>query len=145
MRLTTDTLLEGLADALADRIRPMIADPFTADATRMAAAVARIAGRAADDAAAIRVAENASIRLLLGEGAVLVEEQTLAQRLAQSAASADPGYRISELDAETGRLRRDLIALQVRLEEHPCAAANVLSQKIWRALRDFEAARAPRA
>lgn len=145
MRLTTQSLLEGLAEALDERIRPMIADPFTADATRMAASVVRIAARAHDDAAAIRVEENARIRGLLARGAELVDDARLGERLAGAAATIDPGYRISELDRANADLRQALIALHAWLEDHRTLAAAELDVDIWRALRDFETARAPRA
>ena len=145
MKLTTQALLAGMAEALDERIRPAIADPFTADAARMAASVVRIAALASDDAAAIRVEENARIRLLLERGAAAVGDASLAGRLASAAARPDPGYRISELDAANGELRMALIALHAWLEEHRSPAAAELDIEIWRALRDFEMARAPRA
>lgn len=145
MKLTTQSLLEGMAEALDERIRPMIADPFTADAARMAASVVRIAARSCDDAAAIRVEENARIRALLAQGAALVDQPVLAASLAEAAAGKDPGYRISELDRENGMLRRNLIALHAWLEDSGSAVASELHAEIWRALRDCEMARAPRA
>jgi len=145
MKLTTQSLLEGMAEALDERIRPMIADSFTADATRMAASVVRIAARASDEAAAIRVEENARIRGLLAQGAAMVSESTLAARLDAASKSGDPGYRISQLDRANGDLRLDLIALHSWLEDNRSPAALQLDAEIWRAMRDFEMARAPRA
>jgi hypothetical protein len=133
MKLTADKVLEGVADALRDQIAPELTDAFAADAARMAASLITIIGRAGDDAAAIRVAENARIRELLGEGGRM-----------DAAASVDPGLRISELDAENGRLRALLVEMHARVELDDSPEARALDQAIWRALRDFEMARAPR-
>jgi len=75
----------------------------------------------------------------------LVDDSGLAERLRAAAGSADPGLRSSELKAETGRLRRLLVDLHSWLEEHPGPQTDQLSQAIWRHLRKFELARAPRA
>lgn len=141
MRLTGEKVLEGVVDALRDQIAPNLTDAFAAEAARMAQSLIAIVGRAGDDGVAIRVEENARIRALLGEGGQLLNDPVLAA----AARSADPGLRISELDVETGRLRALLVDLQTRLETSGGAEARQLDQAIWRALRDFEMARAPRA
>ncbi|MCW1428352.1 hypothetical protein [Novosphingobium sp. JCM 18896] len=133
MKLTGATVLEGVIDALRDQVAPQLNDAFAADAARMAQSLIAIVGRAGDDAVAIRVAENAHIRELLGQGG-----------LAAAAASKDPGLRISELDAENSRLRTLLVELHARVELEDDIEARELDQAIWRALRDFEMARAPR-
>lgn len=140
MKLTGATVLEGVIVALRDQVSPQLADAFAADAARMAQSLIAIAGRAGDDAAALRVEENARIRALLGQGGALFDDAALAQ----AARSADPGLRISELDAETGRLRALLVDLHARVELEDSPAARELDQAIWRSLRDFEMARAPR-
>jgi hypothetical protein len=144
MRLTAATVLEGVADALRDQIAPGLEDAFAKEAARMAQALIAIAGRAGDDAAAIRVEENARMRALFAQAAGVVAGGDLAARLREAAGSADPGLRIGELDAETGRLRLLLVELQDALEDSGEPAAQALGQAIWRALRDFEMARAPR-
>ncbi|RZK03531.1 MAG: hypothetical protein EOO76_02530 [Novosphingobium sp.] len=133
MKLTGEIVLEGVIDALRDQVAPQLTDAFAADAARMAQSLIAIVGRAGDDAAAIRVAENARIRELLGQGG-----------LSEAAASQDPGLKISELDAENGRLRALLVELHARVEAEDGAEARALDQAIWRALRAFEMARAPR-
>jgi hypothetical protein len=140
MKLTGATVLEGVIEALRDQVAPNLSDAFAAEAARMAQSLIAIVGRAGDDAVAIRVEENARIRALLGEGGELLGDG----ELAAAAQSIDPGLRISELDAETGRLRALLVALHSRIELQQAPAARALDQAIWRALRDFEMARAPR-
>jgi hypothetical protein len=144
MRLTGERVLEGVADALRDQVSPHLGDPFAAEAARMAQSLIAIVGRAGEDAAAIRVAENAAIRVLFARAAGVVTDAGLAGRVAAAACSADPGLKISELDAETGRLRALLVELHSALEVHEGPEARALDQAIWRALRDFEMARAPR-
>ncbi|MBV1687314.1 hypothetical protein KRR38_06405 [Novosphingobium sp. G106] len=141
MRLTHETVLEGVAVALRDQVSPNLTDAFAADAARMAQSLITIVSRASDDAVAIRVEENARIRALLGQGGALFGDASLAA----AAQSGDPGLRISELDAETGRLRTLLVGLQARVELRDDPEARALDQAIWQALRDFETARAPRA
>jgi hypothetical protein len=140
MKLTAATVLEGVAEALRDQVAPNLTDAFAGEAARMAQALIAIVGRAGDDAAAIRVEENARIRALLAEGGKLLYDDNLRA----AAQSADPGLRISELDSETGRLRALLVDLHSRIELQETPAARALDQAIWRALRDFEMARAPR-
>jgi hypothetical protein len=144
MKLTAVSVLEGVADALRDQISPNLGDAFAAEAARMAAALITIVGRAGDDAVAIRVEENARMRAIFARAAAIVPEQEFAARLTAAAQSSDPGLRINELDAETGRLRGLLVELHGWLEGQSQADARSLDQEIWRALRDFEMARAPR-
>jgi hypothetical protein len=141
MRLTHETVLEGVAIALCEQIAPNLTDAFAADAARMAQTLITIVSRASDDAAAIRVEENARMRELLGQGGKLLDDA----KLIAAADSADPGLKISQLDLETGRLRTLLVDLQARIELQDAPEARALDQAIWQALRDFENARAPRA
>lgn len=141
MRLTHETVLEGVAVALREQVAPNLSDAFAADAARMAQSLITIVSRASDDAVAIRVEENARLRELLGQGGVLLGDA----ELVAAGQSSDPGLRISQLDAETGRLRTLLVDLQARIELRDGAEARALDQAIWQALRDFETARAPRA
>ena len=141
MRLTGAEVLEGVAEALREQVSPNLSDTFAIEVVRLAQTLTMIVGRAGDDAVVIRVEENARIRALLGEGGALLGDR----RFAEASETRDPGLRISELDAETGRLRGLLVDLHTRLEGEEGAAARALDQAIWRALRDFEMARAPRA
>jgi hypothetical protein len=144
MKLTAETVLEGVAYALREQVSPQINDAFASDAARIAQSLIAIVGRAGDDVAAIRVEENARMRAIFAEAAT-VAGGDLAQRLVDAAVSSDPGLRISELDAETGRLRARLVELHGWLELQASAEARRIDQEIWRAMRDFEMARAPRA
>lgn len=145
MKLTSAAMLEGVVAALRDRIAPGLDDEFARDAARMAGSLIAIAARAGDDAVAIRVEENARMRKIFADAARIVADKGLAARLAQAAASADPGLRIGELDAETGRLRALLVELHIWLEAADGDDARHLDREIWCALRDAEMVRAPRA
>lgn len=144
MKLTAAAVVEGVVDALRDQVAPRLDDAFASEAARMAQSLIAIVGRAGDDAAAIPVAENARMRAIFAEAAD-VAEGNLAARLAQAGQGSDPGLRISELDAETGRLRLLLIELHTWLEQQQDGEARRLGREIWIAMRDFEMARAPRA
>ena len=144
MKLTSAMVLEGVIESLRDQIAPGLDDAFAKEAARMAGSLIAIAGRAGEDAAAIRVEENDRMRSIFAEAAEVVSEEGLSARLREAAQSQDPGLRISQLDAETGRLRKLLVELHAWLEERGEPEARRLDQAIWRAIRDAEMARAPR-
>lgn len=144
MKLTGATVLEGVADALREQVSPQLDDAFASEAARMAQLLIAIVGRAGDDAVAIRVEENARMREIFARAASVAKGE-LSARLTEAGNSRDPGLRISELDAETGRLRALLVELHRWLEGQGRLEAQRVDQAIWRAMRDFEMARAPRA
>jgi hypothetical protein len=144
MKLSHATVLEGLAEAMRDRIAPHVGDAFAGEALRMSQALVLIAGRAGEDAAAIRVEENAAMRAIFADAAPLADGD-LAARLDAAVRSADPGLRISQLDAETGLLRTLLVELHSWVEGQQGEQFRRIDQAIWRAMRDAELARAPRA
>ena len=141
--LSIDNALHGVKELLRDRISPEIGDPFAAQMARLSCLLLNIAANWVDDAAEVRVNENAAIRLILAEAAALVADD-LAGRLTQGSRSADPGLKISVLDAENHRLRLLLVEAQAALEALANPAARALDQRIWRFLEDTEATRAPR-
>ena len=146
--LSIDNALHGINELLRDRIAPEVGDPFAAQMARLSCMLLNIAANWVDDAAELRVSENAAIRGLLGEAAALVGAELacgdLAGRLREAAASADPGLKLSVLDGENHRLRLLLVAAQVALEALSGEAALALDQRIWRFLEETEARRAPR-
>lgn len=144
MSLSIEAAVLGVADALRDRIAPALGDDFAIETSRLSAIMLTIMANAADDAVVLRVEENAAIRALLGEATDVVGQTGLAARLKDAAVSTDPGLRISELDAETDRLRHLLIEAQIVLEGSADPAARALDQRIWRFLADVETKRAPR-
>ena len=141
--LSIDNALHGVKELLRDRISPEIGDPFAAQMARLSCLLLNIAANWVDDAAEVRVNENAAIRLILAEAAALVADD-LAGRLTQGSRSADPGLKISVLDAENHRLRLLLVEAQAALEALANPAARALDQRIWRFLEETEATRAPR-
>lgn len=145
MKLRTESVLEGIAEALRDRIAPQVSDDYAANAARMAQSLLAIVRLARDDEVALKVEENRRMREIFAEGAEIIEDEQLASRLAAAAASQDPSLRIGELDAETGRLRALLVELHTDLDTRQDDSAIRLGQSIWRALRDIELPRAPRA
>lgn len=144
MSLSIEAAVLGMADVMRTRIGPTLTDEYAIEANRLAAVMLTIMGSAADDAVALRVAEHAELRALLGDAAALVDEPDVAARLTEASQSTDPGLRISELDAESGRLRTLLMDVQVRLETASASAATAMTQRIWRLLQTIEQNRAPR-
>jgi hypothetical protein len=141
--LTLDNALHGVEELLRDRISPAIDDPFAAQMARLSGILLRICANGVDEAAELRVEENAAIRIILGEAAELVPA-LLASRLQEAAASTDPGLKISVLDAENHRLRVLLVSAQTVLESSNDVTARSLDQRIWQLLETAEAKRAPR-
>jgi hypothetical protein len=141
--LTLDNALRGVEELLRDRISPAIGDPFAAQMARLSCMLLHICANGVEDAAELRVEENAAIRRLLREAAELVPAP-LASRLHEAAASADPGLKISVLDDENQRLRVLLVSAQTILETSKDGAALTLDQRIWQLLEVAEAKRAPR-
>ena len=142
MNFTVPSAVKGVGALLRDRITPEIGDNYAANMARMATSVLNISANWADNAAALRVAENAAIRSLLGEAAGLVQGE-LAGRLADAALSVDPGLRVSELDGENHRLRLLLVEAQAVLELREDDTARAMDQRIWRLLDEIEVSRAP--
>ena len=141
--LSIDNALHGLDEFLRDKIAPAIEDPYVAPMTRLSGMLLRICANGVDDAAELRVEENAAVRGILDEAAVLVSEP-LADQLRHAAISCDPGLKISVLDGENNRLRVLLVKAQAALEASAEPAAKTLDQHIWRLLESIEAKRAPR-
>lgn len=143
MNLTSQTALQGVAQTLHERIAPAVKDGFVSETARLAGMLLTLNANWVDDAAAIRVAENASIRSFFAEVAI-GDDSGLGLALAEAAGSSDPGLRISELDIENNRLRGLLLRFHAHADSRAEASATALSQRIWRLLEQFEAARAPR-
>ncbi len=144
MKLTSENILQGVIKALRDQIAPTVDDRFASDATRLATMLLTIVANDVDDAAAARIWENAALRALFAD-AVELATGDLSVRLAEASSSGDPGYKISELDTENGRLRHLLVELHVFVEGREGAAANALNQRIWKLLGDIQTRRTPRA
>ena len=144
MKLSQDTILHAVAAALREQVAPVIHDPFIEDVLRMAANQVSLVADAWDNAAALRIGENQQMRTLFADSAGAVADNGLAERLADAAQSSDPGYRISELDRENGRLRSLLVELHTHVEGSASDRARAIERQIWRHLQAVEAQRAPR-
>ncbi len=143
MNLTIDNALHGVRELLADQIAPEVGDPFAAQMARLSCLLLKISANWVDDAAEIRVEENAAIRAVLGEAAILINGP-LVTRLTEAGRSADPGLKVTVLDGENHRLRCLLVEAQTALEISNNKAARAMDQHIWRLLETIEAKRAPR-
>lgn len=144
MKLTMETTLHGIVSALNDQILPAVEAPFAKEVTRLAAMLTTVMANGVDDAAAARIWENGALRTLFSQAGALATG-SLAERLAEASRSVDPGYRISELDAENGRLRNLLVELHALVEVREDAEARALDRQIWQLLGDIHERRAPRS
>lgn len=142
MNLTIDNALHGIEQLLRERIAPEIGDPFAAQMARLSCVLLRICANAVDDAAEVRVQENAAIRAILGDAAGLMEGE-IAARLEDAARSSDPGLKLSVLDVENHRLRGLLVEAQSVPETSNDPALQALGQSAWRLFEVIEARRAP--
>lgn len=146
MRITAEIALRGVARTLRERIGPALDDAFASEATRLAELVVLIVANGTDNEAALRVWENAGIRALFVKARTIVlSDPLLSADLAEAGASSDPGLLISQLDAETGRLRSLLVRLHAAVDDQPGTAERDMNREIWQLLRDVETARAPRS
>ena len=144
MTLSPEMCLRGVLHTLQNRIIPSLADSFAVEGARLAGLVLTITTNGIDDAAAIRIDENAAMRELFRDAASEVDDVDLAGKL-QAAANAEcSGYRLSELDRDNAVLRHLLVELHVAVEARTGDAARAIDSRIWRLLKQFEAARAPR-
>lgn len=143
MSLPLDLTLRRVAEAMAARIVPALDDAFALETARLAGMLLTIAANAADDAAALRVDENAAMRALFADAATAIPHGDLAASLREAAASRDPGLRLSALDGENDRLRRLLIALHAQVDAGDDDRARQVGERIWQLLDTFEARRAP--
>ena len=144
MNLSAETCLRGVIDTLNTRVAPVLPAGYAAEVTRLASLVLAIATNSLDDAAALRVAENEAMRQLFRDAAPMVADAGLAGRLRAGANTAGSGLKISELDADNAYLRGLLVELHSHADDLPGAAPAAIASRIWRMLRDFETARAPR-
>jgi hypothetical protein len=144
MILTIETALASIAHMLGERIGPAVTDSFAGETVRLAELLLTLNAGWIDDAAAIRVAENVQIRALFADARVVIANAGLAARIAEAAGSGDIGLKISELDQESNRLRGLLAELHAHVDNCEGNGTREFSQRIWRALRDYETARAPR-
>jgi hypothetical protein len=146
MKLRPDTVLEGVAETLRDKIAPKLDDPFAANDLRMAQTLLAIVRLSREDEVALKVEENHRMREIFTDAACAVGDLGLAERLAKAGKSQDPGLRISELDDETRRLRELLVELHSHVDaREDDEDAKRIGQAIWRTLRDIEMPRAARA
>jgi hypothetical protein len=142
MKLTLAAALCAIDQNLRERIAPALHADFAVQSARLASGLLAICAGAVDDAAEVRVAENAMLRTILSDVAPVLGG-TLADQLDDAAKSRDPGLKISVLDRENHRLRLLLIAAQTQIETRQDGFACAMNQRIWRALEEIELRRAP--
>ena len=142
--LGADTCIRGVLYTLQERLMPLIEDPYGREVARLSGLVLAISANSLDDAVALRVDENRTMRDIFRDALDVVADGALRERLRAGAGSSDPGLRLSQLDGENARLRGMLIDLHAHAENLDAEGGRALCRRIWRSLSDFEMARAPR-
>jgi hypothetical protein len=129
MTPTATDLLNGCIQALVAPPRPEDAGVFLTARTRTVALINRLVALECESGSAVRVAENAAIRLLLAQAG-----SKYAALAAAAATVSDGDYSIEALDAANVRLRRLLIELHEAVE---LAGDKALDRKIIKLYREI--------
>ncbi len=124
-------ILDRIGRKLVTEVAPKLEGDYSGGHAGMSGLMAVMAGEAWDSAADRLVNEIAGLRGLLA--------------LAGKTVTIDksPSLKISDLTAERDQLARDLIALQISLEERDDEDAKALNAKIWMHLMATAMARMP--
>jgi hypothetical protein len=129
MTPTATDLLNGCIQTLVAPPRPEDAGVFLTARMRTVALINRLVALECESGSAVRVAENAAIRLLLAQAGSKYEA------LAGAAATVGDGdYSTEALDAANARLRRLLIELHEAVE---LAGDKALDRKIIKLYREI--------
>lgn len=145
MKLRRTTILQHIETLLTHDIMPIVSDDFARNDVRMAASLLAIDRVERENAVALLVEEHERLRAQFAEAAAVVDEATLRQRVGTAADERTRDFRLSALEAETGKLRDLLVDLHVHVESRNDSAARELDKSIWRTIRDTERARNPAA
>ncbi len=145
MKLRRTTILQHIETLLTHDIMPIVSDDFARNDVRMAASLLAIDRVERENAVALLVEEHERLRAQIAEAAAVVDEATLRQRVGTAADERTRDFRLSALEAETGKLRDLLVDLHVHVESRNDSAARELDKSIWRTIRDTERARNPAA
>jgi hypothetical protein len=142
MKLRRTTILQQIETLLTQDIMPIVPDDFARNDVRMAASLLAIDRAERENAVALLVEEHERLRALFAKAAGVVAHAALRERL-EAAEDRTRDFRLSALEAETGKLRNLLVDLHVHVESRNDSAARELDKAIWRTIRDTERARNP--
>ena len=141
MNPSVSEILTGALNALSDPPPPESAGEFTGGKVSVIALLSFLCAQEAESGAAVRAAENRSMRLLFGEAARNDWAQAHTALLAELGQGHDGDLHISALDQANAELRRALIKLQAAVEDDPEPAARPRERRIAALLLDFARAR----
>ena len=134
MRPAPQRVLEQTVQGMAAELAPTLEPRYRQATVGMWASLLVAVREEFDRAAARRVDENRAIRTLFAQGAPLVSDAALADRLRDAAAGVDADLAIPALDAGNRALRALLIELHAHVEESASPGASALAEAIWREL-----------
>ncbi len=127
-------VLERVMQALLTELAPTLQPAYRQASVGIQALLLGAIREEMDRAAARRVEENAALRALFADGAQVVREAGLRERLANAASQHEASLRVPDLEAANLALRALLIELHAHAEELPSAEARRLEAAIWREL-----------
>lgn len=127
-------VLERVMQSLLTDVAPALQPAYRQASVGIQAMLLGAIREEIDRAAARRVEENAALRALFADGAQVVRDAGLRERLASASAQHDASLRVPDLEAANLALRALLIELHAHVEELPAAEARRLEAAIWREL-----------
>ena len=127
--------LQLLAGHLLAEIAPRLAEDYAQKTTGVVAGLLLAAAEEWDRAAARRVEENRSLRVLFADAAPIVRSAGLRSRLVAASRGEDEDLRVAPLEKANAALRELLIDLQAHIETLQSEEALRLDERIWEELR----------
>ncbi len=134
MKPDSARMLEVFAMHLMTKVAPALPHAYQQSDVSVLGIMLLALKEETERAASRRIEENAALRRLFETAAPWVRDETLRERLAEAANSADPGLTISELESANVALRDLLIDLHAHVEELDSPEARRLEQDIWNEL-----------
>ncbi len=134
MKPDAGQVVERVTQSLLGEIAPTVEPSYRQASVSMQAMLLVAVREEMDRAAARRVEENAALRALFAQGAPLVPDAALRERLSSAADARDPSLLVPELEAANQALRALLIELHTAVEVLEGTAARDLDAAIWREL-----------
>ncbi|MGB0920464.1 MAG: hypothetical protein ACPG1C_03975 [Alphaproteobacteria bacterium] len=121
----------SLMNMLMEVAPALVGDDYSASNVAMMALMLQFTSQEHERGADVRMAENKGLRHLLEDGAKVVKDTALSERLAKAAADGKPAsLKISDLNAANEMMNRALIELHSTIEVASGEAAKNLTREI---------------
>lgn len=136
MKPSINEMLEKISVNLLTEVAPIQSSEYLTKSLNVMAFFILNAAKEYDQAAEIRVQENARMREIFLEASKVIEDDELRVRTEAAANSQDSSLRISALDAANDELSALLIDLHTYVENVSKPWASELLKLIWGYLKD---------